>query len=57
MPAERPATMVKAPDSLSRCSASRTGMALTPNASARPWMVTVVPGSISPSRMTSFSCR
>ena len=42
---------------VSRCKASRTGMALTPNASASAWMVMSCPGAISPFRISSQSCR
>ena len=38
----------RSPSSSSRRIASRTGVALTPNRSARPRSVTLVPGSISP---------
>ena len=55
MPTERPAITVSALLAVSRCSASRTGMALTPNALARLGIVTVRPGSISPSRIISLS--
>src|ERR1700734_873639 len=49
MPMERPVTRLIAPAAVKRLSASRTGMVLTPNASARFWIVTTCPGAISPS--------
>ncbi len=42
---------------VSRCNASRTGMALTPNAPASDWIVISWPGAISPLRMSSLSWR
>ena len=51
MPIDRPETTVSALAALSRFSASRTGMVLTPKASARPWIVTSCPGAMPPSRI------
>ena len=54
-PIERLEMTVSTLAAVSRCKASRTGMALTPNASASPWMVTSCPGAISPFRISSHS--
>src|SRR5208282_3299970 len=56
-PIDRPEMTVRARAAVSRCRASRTGIALTPNASASAWIVTSWPGAISPLRINSQSCR
>ena len=53
----RPETTVSTPAPVSLVSASRTGIGLTPNASARCATVIDWPGASPPSRMSSHSRR